>query len=376
MRPTRYPAPAPFRRPPPLGAPLPTPRRDPGRASSRSAGRRRAKDRTPQRSNSTQNSTTADSRAEAHLGYDRYRYNDGSRDRGYGGPGGRPPGGRNGSGSNRGGFNASGPYGRGRGRDRGRGVPRRRSPFKTALATTAVVGASGLAVVTGIALDRLVLPQLRSESAAATGPAPRAESPQTDAPSSAPVTPGPGTGRQPRTTSGDQPPPRTGGRTPPLKPLHGPGAPAGDPSTTPTPGATDQPGDGGSAPPGSTAPETLVADLTNQERAKAGCGPLKIDQRLVKAARAHSVDMALHDYFDHTSLNGDSPWKRMEDAGYPSPGAENIAKGYATASDVVDGWMKSPGHRANILNCDLRAIGVGMRSGSGGPWWTQDFGWK
>ncbi|MBO2452254.1 hypothetical protein J4573_34550 [Actinomadura barringtoniae] len=370
------PAPAPFRRPPPWEPPLPTPRRDPERASGRSAGRRRARGRTPQRSNSTQNSTTADFRAEAPLGYGRYRYTNGSNDRGYGGrpttsgPGGRPSGGPHGRPT------GNGPYGRGRGPDRGKGAPRRRNPFKTALATTAVVGASGLAVVTGIALDRLVLPQLRSESAAATGPAPRAETPQTAAQSSAPITPGPDTGRQPRTTGGDQPPPRTGGRTPPLKPLHGPGAPPEDPSDSPTPGATDQPGDGSDTTPGSTAPETLVADLTNQERAKAGCKPLKIDQRLVKAARAHSVDMALHDYFDHTSLNGDSPWKRMEDAGYPSPGAENIAKGYATAADVVDGWMKSPGHRANILNCELRAIGVGMRSGAGGPWWTQDFGWK
>ncbi len=116
--------------------------------------------------------------------------------------------------------------------------------------------------------------------------------------------------------------------------------------------------------------------LTNAERAKQGCKPLRIDSRLVVAARKHSADMAAKNYFDHTSRNGDSAWKRMEDASYSSPGAENIAKGYPTAAAVVKGWMNSPGHRANILNCGLRAIGVGMASGPGGPLWTQDFGWK
>ncbi|MFD0852099.1 CAP domain-containing protein, partial [Actinomadura adrarensis] len=108
--------------------------------------------------------------------------------------------------------------------------------------------------------------------------------------------------------------------------------------------------------------------------AKAGCGALRIDSRLVTSARRHSQDMAAKNYFDHTSQNGDSPWARMEAAGYPSPGAENIAKGYASPAAVMEGWMNSPGHRANIVNCELRTIGVGMAQGSGGPYWTQNFG--
>ncbi|TDC70002.1 CAP domain-containing protein [Actinomadura sp. GC306] len=127
---------------------------------------------------------------------------------------------------------------------------------------------------------------------------------------------------------------------------------------------------------GQSGPEAAVVSLTNAERSKAGCGALRVDQRLVTAARKHSADMAANNYFSHTSQNGDSPWDRMAAAGYPDAGAENIAKGYPTAAAVVKGWMNSPGHRANILNCDLRAIGVGMAGGSGGPYWTQNFGRK
>ncbi|MFB4301541.1 CAP domain-containing protein [Actinomadura sp. NTSP31] len=148
------------------------------------------------------------------------------------------------------------------------------------------------------------------------------------------------------------------------------------PATTRTaPAKDDPPQTDPTLSPGSTAPENAVVALTNAERAKVGCDALRVDRRLVTAARAHSADMAAHDYFDHDSPNGDSPWMRMREAGYVGPGAENIARGYATAAAVVDGWMDSPGHRANILNCGLRAIGVGMATGPDGPLWTQDFGW-
>ncbi|MCO5994710.1 CAP domain-containing protein [Actinoallomurus rhizosphaericola] len=116
--------------------------------------------------------------------------------------------------------------------------------------------------------------------------------------------------------------------------------------------------------------------LTNAQRAAHGCTALRIDTGLRTAARLHSADMRDRNYFDHNSPDGRTPWDRIKAAGYTSPGAENIAKGYATPEAVVQGWMKSPGHRANILNCSLKAIGVGVAYGSGGPWWTQDFGFK
>ncbi|WP_264029605.1 CAP domain-containing protein [Cellulosimicrobium sp. SH8] len=148
-------------------------------------------------------------------------------------------------------------------------------------------------------------------------------------------------------------------------------APSGEaadpaPSVTPAPTAAVQVG------PGAISAEgAAVVERTNAERAAAGCGPLVVDERLTAAAQLHSEDMLAQGYFDHTSLDGRSPWDRAKAQGYANPGAENIAKGQATAEDVVRAWMESPGHRANILNCDLREIGVGHADRV----WTQLFGW-
>ena len=120
--------------------------------------------------------------------------------------------------------------------------------------------------------------------------------------------------------------------------------------------------------------EYEVVALTNAQRAAAGCGALRLDTRIEAAAVAHSVDMRARRYFAHDSPDGETPWQRMADAGYPTPSAENIAMGQATPQDVVAAWMGSPDHRANILNCSSQAVGVGVRFGPGGPWWTQDFG--
>jgi uncharacterized protein YkwD len=123
-------------------------------------------------------------------------------------------------------------------------------------------------------------------------------------------------------------------------------------------------------------PEDAALRLTNAQRAKHGCTALRSDPRLRTAARLHSADMRLWRYFDHNSLDGATPWDRIKAAGYSTPGAENIAQGYPTAQAVVLGWMNSPDHRANILNCSLKAVGIGVAYGQGGPWWTQDFGYR
>ncbi|MCD0451916.1 CAP domain-containing protein [Actinocorallia sp. API 0066] len=120
-----------------------------------------------------------------------------------------------------------------------------------------------------------------------------------------------------------------------------------------------------------TAVEAKVFALTNAERAKAGCPALRADARLVRAARKHSTDMAVNGYFAHDSQDGRSPWDRIKAEGYLDPGAENIAAGYPTPEAVVKGWMNSDGHRANILNCKLKALGVGEHQ----RYWTQNFGW-
>lgn len=85
--------------------------------------------------------------------------------------------------------------------------------------------------------------------------------------------------------------------------------------------------------------------------------------------------MAARDYFSHTSQDGSGPGDRITDAGYRwSTYGENIAKGQRTPAAVMDSWMNSPGHRANILNCSFKELGVGVEDSPGGIVWTQDFG--
>ncbi|MET7599556.1 MULTISPECIES: CAP domain-containing protein [unclassified Streptomyces] len=124
-----------------------------------------------------------------------------------------------------------------------------------------------------------------------------------------------------------------------------------------------------------TAAETAVLKLVNEERAKVGCSPVAANSGLSELAAAFSEDMATRGFFDHTDPSGASPWDRAAKAGITDLGGENIARGQATAEAVMEAWMNSPGHRANILNCDFKTLGVGAHFGSGGPWWTQDFGY-
>lgn len=117
-----------------------------------------------------------------------------------------------------------------------------------------------------------------------------------------------------------------------------------------------------------------VIQLVNGERAAHGCPPVRWDAALQRAAERHSDDMAARRFFGHTNPDGADPGARITAAGYPwSAYGENIAVGRPTPAAVMKDWMNSPGHRRNILQCDLTDIGVGIREGTGGPWWTQDF---
>jgi uncharacterized protein YkwD len=163
-------------------------------------------------------------------------------------------------------------------------------------------------------------------------------------------------------TAGPSPAPTT--ETPEPQP-----EPEPEPSS---PSATDEP-------PPSADPEAVAADavltLVNEERAQAGCQPLVRDAALTELAADFSQDMAERGYFSHTDPDGLTPWDRAAAAGIDNLGGENIAMGQADAQAVMDSWMNSEGHRANILNCDFRTIGVGVHIADGGPWWTQDFGY-
>jgi uncharacterized protein YkwD len=172
-------------------------------------------------------------------------------------------------------------------------------------------------------------------------------------------------------------PSRGATRTPSQKTTPTRSSPKPSPTRTPTSKpSTTKP----APPPSSGTKEAQVLQLTNNERQKAGCGPLRTNSALTRAADGHAVDMVLNHYFDHTSLDGRSPFDRMKAAGFTGGAmAENIAVGYSSAAAVVEGWMNSEGHRRNILNCDYTMIGIGYDSGRVKPeWgngsWVQNFG--
>jgi uncharacterized protein YkwD len=124
-----------------------------------------------------------------------------------------------------------------------------------------------------------------------------------------------------------------------------------------------------------TAAEAEVLKLVNEERSKVGCSAVAANSSLAELAEDFSEDMAERGFFDHTDPDGASPWDRAAKLGITGLGGENIARGQVDAAAVMEAWMNSPGHKANILNCDFKTLGVGVHFGSGGPWWTQDFGY-
>jgi len=128
------------------------------------------------------------------------------------------------------------------------------------------------------------------------------------------------------------------------------------------------------------APPPLVAEASpaallsavNFERLLAGARPLKADALLARAARSHSRDMVARHYFGHTSPDGSGLRSRVERTGWTRRRpewvlAENLAWGTgarATTQAIVDAWMHSPPHRANLLRSDLRLAGFGVVSGT------------
>lgn len=121
-----------------------------------------------------------------------------------------------------------------------------------------------------------------------------------------------------------------------------------------------------------TSYEKEVVRLVNEIRRENGLNPLTEDWELSRVARYKSQDMLDNKYFSHTSPVYGSPFTMMKNFGlsYRSA-AENIAKGQSTPEAVVNAWMNSSGHRANILNASYKKIGVGYVKN--GHYWTQMF---
>ena len=124
---------------------------------------------------------------------------------------------------------------------------------------------------------------------------------------------------------------------------------------------------------------TEVFALTNARRTEAGLPPLVWEPEIQAIAYAHSVTMEASGQLSHLGPDGSNASARMDRAGYAHiRWTENVAWGHGGgAAEVVDAWMRSEFHRANILHPDMTHVGVGVRhnpaSTQPGPWWTQDF---
>jgi uncharacterized protein YkwD len=259
-----------------------------------------------------------------------------------------------------------------------------------AQATPGAPGPTGVPALTGVALPEVpqfsAPPQLPANAGDTGLPGP----PATDRPGdhAAPATPDPPA--QHRTTAPNQP--------------HHPGRPdrPDQPDRSDQPGDPDQSdgqGHGAPAKPVVQRPAAAMATahrdvtpdsvstnpsapvqqqvlaLVNDDRERGGCGDLTLDRRLILAAQGHAVDMARTDYFAHESPDGQGAGDRVSGAGYHwRRYGENIARGQDSPYEVVDGWMHSPEHRENIMDCDLHQMGVGLAfDGADTPYWVQDF---
>lgn len=110
-----------------------------------------------------------------------------------------------------------------------------------------------------------------------------------------------------------------------------------------------------------------VVDSANAYRAQSGVGAVAVDQRLTNAAQSHANDMAARSVMTHTGAGGTNPGQRINAAGYGcTTWAENVAAGQTSPSQVINAWINSSGHRANILNANMVDIGVAAAVGANG----------
>ncbi len=293
---------------------------------------------------------------------------------------------------------------------RRRGTRRKKSavPIRTGLlGVSAAVAVGAVAVASGLipggdsyttgnttAADQVRTggaPDLLTQGGSSTAPADRSSSPAgrgSERPEAPSATPSKTPSKTPSPSKTSKAPSKSAAPSTSKKPAATPSKKSKAPTTAPEKSSAPSskapaPPKTSAAPPPSKKPSPSPTDasarsevlaLVNQERAKVGCSPLSTSAPLTSLAQNFSEDMADRGFFDHTDPDGDTPWDRAAEAGVQGLAAENIARGQADAQAVMEGWMNSEGHRANILNCDYKTIGIGVHEGSGGPWWVQNFG--
>ena len=117
----------------------------------------------------------------------------------------------------------------------------------------------------------------------------------------------------------------------------------------------------GASPVAAASPAETVLSAVNAARAKAGCQPLRMNARLTAAAKAHARAMAEQNFFGHAGKDGSKFSSRIKRQGYSyRTAAENIAAGHRTATQAVQGWLNSAGHRRNMLNCRMTETGIAV----------------
>lgn len=116
---------------------------------------------------------------------------------------------------------------------------------------------------------------------------------------------------------------------------------------------------------------TQIAQGVNVSRAANGQSALQYNPRLGQAAMGHACDMQVNNFFGHQGTNGSNSQARVRSAGYRDClVAENIAWGYPTSAQIINGWMHSEKHRSNMLHPRAREMGIGISQGAQGPYWV------
>lgn len=116
---------------------------------------------------------------------------------------------------------------------------------------------------------------------------------------------------------------------------------------------------------------TEIAAGLNANRRANGLSQLNYNRKLSEAAMAHACDMSVNNFFGHTGTNGSDIVRRVNTTGYRQClVAENLAWGYPNSSQIVGGWMNSPGHRNNMLHPRVAEFGVAITEGAKGPNWV------
>lgn len=139
-------------------------------------------------------------------------------------------------------------------------------------------------------------------------------------------------------------------------------------------GSSESPSEGGGQTEQTASEAQEVLRLVNEQRAQHGLAALTLSDKLCELAELKAEDMVANNYFDHTSPTYGTPFDMLKQFGvsYRSAG-ENIAAGQRTPEEVMNAWMNSSGHRANILSANYTELGVGAAIGQRGIYWVQLF---